>query len=428
MSFALESRGFSKKRSRVEMPEALEAKNFDMTTFVSILLLTAAGLVAIYSATFAADSVNLAKRFNQQFYFAIAGIIVMMVVAFLPVRWLSAIAWPFYALGIVALVYVILFGTEVYGQKNWITFGSFQFQPSELAKLATIMAVAKYLNGDRDLTRIGTLVFTMGLILLPTALILLEPDPGTSVIFLGVTMVILLWSGVDLFLLFSVVAPAITAVVSLFGRTPMMLGVFISGLLMFFVFRKNVVTTAVAFAIVIGAAFSTNMVYDSLKPYQKTRIQVLLDPELDPLGAGYNVIQTRMAIGSGGLTGKGYLEGTQTQLRYVPKQWTDFIISVPAEEFGFIGSIAIVLIYAFVIFRGVAIASSVRSKYSSVLAIGITGIWFLHITINIGMTLGLLPVVGIPLPFMSYGGTALMTNLLMGGILMNLYRNRRILF
>jgi rod shape determining protein RodA len=407
------------------MPEALEAKNFDMTTFISILLLTAGGLVAIYSATFAAEN---AMRFNQQFRFALAGIGVMLIVAFIPVRWLSAMTWPFYIVGLGALVYVLLFGTEVYGQKNWITFGTFQFQPSELAKLATIMAVAKYLNGDRDLTRIGTLLITMGIILLPTVLILAEPDPGSSMIFLGVLMITLLWSGVDLFLLFAVVAPAITAVVSLFGRTPMMLGVFISGLLMFFVFRKNLIPTALAFLIVIGAAFSTNIVYDSLKPYQKNRIQVLLDPELDPLGAGYNVIQTRMAIGSGGLTGKGYLEGTQTQLRYVPKQWTDFIISVPAEEFGFVGSLIFVLIYAFVIFRGVAIASSVRSKFSSVLAIGITGIWFLHITINIGMTLGLLPVVGIPLPFMSYGGTALLTNLLMGGILMNLYRNRRILF
>lgn len=407
------------------MPEALESKNFDFTTFLSILLLTAGGLVAIYSATYAASNET---RFVQQAYFALAGLAVMLVVAFLPVRWLSAMTWPLYAIGIGALIYVLLFGTEVYGQKNWISFGRFQFQPSELAKLATIMAVAKYLNGDRDLTRIGTLFMVMGLVLLPTALILLEPDPGTSVIFLGLTLVILLWSGVDLFLLFATIAPAITAIVSLFGRTPMMVGVFTSGLMMFFVFRKNLITTALAFTIVIGAAFSTNVVYDSLKPYQKNRVQVLLDPELDPLGAGYNVIQTRMAIGSGGLTGKGFLEGTQTQLRYVPKQWTDFIISVPAEEFGFIGSIVFVLIYAFVIFRGVAIASSVRSKFSSVLAIGITGIWFLHITINIGMTLGLLPVVGIPLPFMSYGGSALLTNLLMAGILMNLYRNRRILF
>ncbi len=155
---------------------------------------------------------------------------------------------------------------------------------------------------------------------------------------------------------------------------------------------------------------------------------MLLNPELDPLGAGYNVIQTRMAIGSGGILGKGYLKGTQTQLRYVPKQWTDFIISVPSEEFGFVGSVVILLLFLFVIFRGVAIASSVRSIFSSVVAIGIAGIWFLHVTVNIGMALGLMPVIGIPLPFMSYGGSALLTNLLMAGILMNLYRNRKVLF
>ena len=162
--------------------------------------------------------------------------------------------------------------------------------------------------------------------------------------------------------------------------------------------------------------------------YQKNRIEVLLNPELDPLGAGYNVIQTKMAIGSGGLTGKGYLQGTQTQLRYVPKQWTDFIISVPAEEFGFIGAMVILLLYVFLIYRSLAIASSVRSNFSSVVAIGITGIWFLHVTVNVGMTIGLIPVVGIPLPFMSYGGSSLITNMLMAGIMMNLYRTRRVNF
>lgn len=419
------SQNFSKERSRIEMPDALESRHFDWTTFFSIVLLTIGGLIAIYSATYAA---NMNPRFTQQSWFAMGGIVMMVIVGFLPVRWLAAITWPFYVVMLGALVAVLFFGVEVYGQRNWIAIGTFQFQPSELAKLATVMAVAKFLTGDRDLSHIKNLLVLAVLILVPTALILLEPDPGTSMIFLGLSMIVLLWAGADLFVLFAIVAPALTGVVSLFGRTPMMLGVFISGIVMFFIFRKNLIPTVLAFAIVIGAAFSTNMVYDSLKPYQKNRVQVLLDPELDPLGAGYNVIQTRMAIGSGGLAGKGWLKGTQTQLRYVPKQWTDFIISVPAEEFGFIGTSLFILIYAFVIFRGVAIASSVRSKFSSVLAIGITGIWFLHITINIGMTLGMMPIVGIPLPFMSYGGSALVTNLLMGGILMNLYRNRKLMF
>ncbi len=197
---------------------------------------------------------------------------------------------------------------------------------------------------------------------------------------------------------------------------------------LFLLFRKNLVTTVLVFALVAGAGFSSEMIYNRMHEYQKNRIEVLLNPELDPLGAGYNVIQTKMAIGSGGLTGKGYLQGTQTQLRYVPKQWTDFIISVPAEEFGFIGAMVILLLYLFLIYRSLAIASSVRSNFSSVVAIGITGIWFLHVTVNVGMTIGLIPVVGIPLPFMSYGGSSLITNMLMAGIMMNLYRNRRVVF
>ncbi len=403
----------------------LERKNFDVTTFFSVILLLIAGSLAIYSATYAA---NMNNRFGQQLLFAAGGIGGMIIMALLPVRWFQVIAYPLYVISLALLVFVAVKGKLVYGHRSWIAIGSFQFQPSEISKLATIFTIGAFLNKGRDLSKAKNVLIICGLVVLPVALIMKEPDPGTGVIFAGLMVILLLWSGVDLFLLAAVVIPALVAVLSLFGQTPTVISVLAGGAILFFIFRRNIILTILAFGVVIAVAFSTNFIYEHLHQYQRNRVQVLLDPELDPLGAGYNVIQTRMAIGSGGITGKGYLKGTQTQLRYVPKQWTDFIISVPAEEFGFIGAVVILLLYLFVIFRGVAIASSVRSMFSSVVAMGIAAIWFLHVTVNIGMALGLMPVIGIPLPFMSYGGSALLTNLLMAGILMNLYRNRKVLF
>lgn len=408
--------------------EALDVKDFDVSTFVFVLLLTIVGFFAIYSATSAAQMSDH-DRFSQQLLFGSVGIAILIVVALVPIRWFSLAAYPFYIISLGLLVLVLIKGEVVYNQKNWLAlWGDVRFQPSEIAKLGTIMALGKFLSGDRKLTRPFDIIVAGAIVLLPLALILLEPDPGSALIYMGLLFIVLLWAGTDLFFLLSVVGAALVAVLSLFGKTPMLVSVLSIGAMLFFFFRKNLIMTTIAFMIVIGASFSADFIYSHMHPYQRQRIDLLINPEMDPLGGGYNIIQTKMAIGSGGLTGKGYLQGTQTQLRFVPKQWTDFIMSVPAEEFGFIGAIIILLLYIFLIYRSLAIASSVRSNFSSVVAIGITAIWFLHVTVNIGMTLGLFPVVGIPLPFMSYGGSALITNMLMAGILMNLYRNRRVMF
>jgi rod shape determining protein RodA len=414
------------KLSSNNSSEVLDVKDFDIATFISVVVLTVTGFFAIYSATYAAQ---MNDRFSLQMLFAAGGLFVMVAVALLPVKWFSLAAYPFYIICLGLLVYVAFAGKLVYGQRSWIDIGGmFQFQPSEIAKLGTLMAVGKYLSGDRNLARPFDLIVVCLLIIIPIGLIMLEPDPGSAMIYAALLFIILLWSGADLFLLTAIIAPASVAVLSLFGMMPMLISSLFWCAVLFLMFNKNLVTTVVIFALVASAGFSSEMIYNRMHEYQKKRIEVLLNPEMDPLGAGYNVIQTKMAIGSGGLTGKGYLQGTQTQLRYVPKQWTDFIISVPAEEFGFIGAMVILLLYVFLIYRSLAIASSVRSNFSSVVAIGITGIWFLHVTVNIGMTIGLIPVVGIPLPFMSYGGSSLITNMLMAGIMMNLYRTRRVNF
>jgi rod shape determining protein RodA len=405
--------------------EGIDVRDFDVSMFISVMLLTVTGFFAIYSATYAAQ---MNDRFDLQLLFAAGGITIMILVALVPVRWFAVAAYPFYILSLALLVYTAVAGKLVYGQRSWISIGSLlQFQPSELAKLATLMAVGKFLGDDRKLTRPADFTMVCLLVITPIVLILLEPDPGSAMVYVALLVIILLWSGTDLFLMTALLAPASVAVLSLFGKTPMIVSTIFWCAVIFFLFRKHLVTTMLVFVLIASTGFSSELIYNRMHQYQRQRIEVLLNPEMDPLGAGYNIIQTKMAIGSGGLTGKGYLKGTQTQLRYVPKQWTDFIISVPAEEFGFIGSMIILLLYVFLIYRSLAIASSVRSNFSSVVAIGITGIWFLHIAVNIGMTLGLVPVVGIPLPFMSYGGSALITNMLMAGIMLNLYRNRRVM-
>jgi rod shape determining protein RodA len=412
-------------KKNIRQADLPDVKDFDILTFLAVILLTVAGFVAIYSATYSA---NMNDRYSMQLFYAAVGAVIMIGAALVPVRWFAGASYPFYILCLALLAYVAFAGKVVYGQRSWIIIGSIQFQPSEIAKLATIMAVGKYLGSDRSLSRWSDLFVVVMLVLIPVGLILLEPDPGSAMIYVAMLVIILLWSGADLFLLTAIIAPAAVAILSLFGTLPMMIATIVFGAALFLLFRKNIILTVLLFILTAGAGFSSEYIYDHLHEYQKKRVDVLLDPESDPLDAGYNIIQTKMAIGSGGLTGKGFLQGTQTQLRYVPKQWTDFIISVPAEEFGFIGAMIILLLYIFLVYRSIAIASSVRSTFSSVLAIGITAVWFLHITVNIGMSLGLMPVVGIPLPFMSYGGSSLLTNMLMAGMMMNLYRSRRVMF
>jgi len=195
------------------------------------------------------------------------------------------------------------------------------------------------------------------------------------------------------------------------------------GLLFFF--RRNIFNSAVIFSVNLAAGFLFDVMFKYLKPHQQKRIITFLDPGADPLGAGYNAIQAKVAIGSGGLTGKGFLQGNQTQLRFIPEQWTDFIFCVIGEEFGFIGSFSIIILYLIIMLRMLKLATSVKDRFSSLVVIGILSLFFTHFSINVGMNLGLMPVIGVPLPFMSYGGSAMLSNLILLGIVLNIYRNRK---
>jgi rod shape determining protein RodA len=298
-------------------------------------------------------------------------------------------------------------------------------QPSEFAKITTALALATYLSRSNvSLLNMRDLITAASIVMLPVALIMMQPDFGTAVIYLGMFFPVLYWGGASRFILLSLIAPGAVALAALFGTTPFLITVLVFGVLLYLT-KDNRVLAAVVFSAMVLVGISVQFIYDGLKPYQQKRIASFLDPNADPLGAGYNILQSKVAIGSGGLFGKGYLHGTQTQLNFIPEQWTDFIFCVPGEEFGFAGAATVLLLFAYLLFRCVTLSSTVKSTYASYVSMAIGGILASHVFINIGMSLGLLPVIGVPLPFLSYGGSALLAGMIMVGILMNLYANRK---
>ncbi len=395
----------------------------DWFSLFCVLLLCAIGLASIYSATVNA---GMPTYFARQGAFTLVGLVIMVGIIYIPTRWLE-VASPFlYGISLALLGAVLFIGKTVNGQKNWLPLGPVTFQPSEVAKVCTLMAIALFMaRPNVNLHTIRDLFTVFLYIAAPVGLIILEPDYGSATVFIGMFLGIALWGGADLFLLYALITPPLAAVAALFGQQTLIVALVLISLGAF-AFRRTIIVTAVVISLSIGAGYGMPWVVNNvLKPYQKTRIEILLDPNKDPRGQGYNVVQSKMAVGSGGLWGRGFQQGTQTQLRYIPKQWTDFIYCVPTEEFGFVGGTLVLALLAGLCMRLVRIAELVQRRFESTIIAGIAAIWTYHTFVNIGMALGLLPVIGIPLPFMSAGGTSLVINLAMLGLVMNFFRQMR---
>ncbi len=395
---------------------------FDLKTFAIAIALVAIGLVSIYSATYDARASAI---FYKQLTWAGVGVLVLLFAVLLPFRVLQAVSFPAYGLTIALLIAVLVIGRTVSGSTSWFNFGAFRLQPAEFAKITTVLALASYLSRPNvSLGNIKDFGVAAAIVMTPVVLIMLQPDTGTAIIFLGLLFPILFWGGATRFVLLALTAPGLVAIAALIGTTPFLIAIVVIGTLLFFS-KENRLAAAIVFAVTTLVGLSVQVIYDRLKPYQQKRISTFLDPNADPLGAGYNILQSKVAIGSGGLFGKGYLQGSQTQLNFIPEQWTDFIFCVPGEEFGFLGATVVLALFALLLARCVSIASTVNSRFASFTAIGFFGIIGIHAIINIGMAVGLLPVIGVPLPFLSYGGSALLASMAMVGILMNLYANRK---
>ncbi len=395
---------------------------FDIKTFAIAAALIIIGLVAIYSATYDARASAI---FYKQLTWAGVGVLVLLFALLLPFRLLQAVSFPAYGLTIALLIAVLVVGRTVSGSTSWFNLGALRLQPSEFAKITTVLALASYLSRPNvSLANIKDFGVAAAIVLTPVALIMLQPDTGTAVIFVGLLFPILFWGGATRFVLLALMAPGVVAVAALIGTTPFLIAIVVIGALLFFS-KENRLAAAIVFAVTTLVGLSVQVIYERLKPYQQKRIATFLDPNADPLGAGYNILQSKVAIGSGGLFGKGYLAGSQTQLNFIPEQWTDFIFCVPGEEFGFLGATVVLVLFALLLARCVSIASTANSRFASFTAIGFFGVIGIHAIINIGMAVGLLPVIGVPLPFLSYGGSALLASMTMVGILMNLYANRK---
>ncbi|MEX2117689.1 MAG: rod shape-determining protein RodA [Bacteroidota bacterium] len=395
---------------------------FDFKAFFLTMGLVVIGLVSVYSATYDAGAASI---FQRQLMWAGIGFIGMIVAAVLPLKTIQRLSVPAYVVSLVILFVVLVVGKTVSGSKSWLGVGGLGGQPSELAKVATILALGAFLAKTTTVVSDPKhLFFAIAIALIPTALVLAQPDVGTSMVFFALLLPVLYWAGVDNFVLAAILSPVIVAVGALLGTFFFIVSVLVCAVLLY-MSRQNRFIAAMAFAVTLAVGVSVQFVYERMPAYQQKRIITFLNPESDPLGSGYNVLQAKVAIGSGGLFGKGYLQGSQTQLNFIPEQWTDFIFCVPGEEFGFFGASIVLLLFGGLLLHGIKVASVSKNRFAGIAAIGITAVLATHMLINIGMSMGLMPVVGIPLPFLSYGGSALLMNMVMSGLLMNFWANRK---
>jgi rod shape determining protein RodA len=399
----------------------LNPKKIDWLLFASVLLLIAAGLLSIFSATHNAD---IFVRFQKQLFWAVLGILLLVLVLLAPPRFYHYVAYLSYAVSLLLLLLVLLFGKTIAGNAGWFGIAGYGIQPSEFAKITTILALGRFLSDSTtSMSSFRDLSKAVGIVALPWTLILLQPDFGTGLVYWAIFLAMIFWAGAEMVLLLTLLSPVLVAVLSIIGLWYFLAAALVVSLL-FYVMKRNLGVALMFLALNLSIGFGVQYFYSHLPEYQQNRIAVFVDPTEAPLSAGWNVIQSKVAIGSGGLTGRGYLQGSQTQLRFVPEQWTDFIFCVPAEEFGFMGGTAILLLYSILFFRGLRMARGMEFRFSSVVAIGITTLFLFHVFINIGMTQGLLPVIGIPLPFMSYGGSFFLTSILAVGILLHAWATR----
>ncbi len=398
-------------------------ERIDMLLLIVTIAVVISGLLAIFSATYTSG----ADYFSKQLSFSIIGIFLMLLISYIPPRFIAKSSYVFYLISIVLLVLVLIIGKKISGSRSWFSMGGFGIQPSEFAKIATILALANFLSqsedGFRNVNKPLEFIKACALVLIPVVLIMRQPDMGTSLVFLSLILPVLFWAGLSPYVLFIIISPVLVVLGAFFGMSYFIASIIIVGIILL-LFKRNIFVALGIIVINLIIGYSFDSLYHKLQPYQQNRINALFDPTTDPLGSGYNVIQSKVAIGSGGLFGKGFLQGTQTQLKFIPEQWTDFIFCMIGEEFGFVGSVFILLLYMIIIFQLVNNAYLTKNKFLSIACIGFSSIILFHLVINVGMTIGIMPVIGIPLPMMSYGLSSLLSFLVMMGIGMSAYRYR----
>jgi rod shape determining protein RodA len=406
-------------------------RHLEWAIIVIWIALASIGLIAIYSATQGPGSeflpIGIQGNFFKQSIFVALSVVMLAVIQFMQPRIFQTGSYAFYLFCLVLTLATIFIGVEINGARSWIRIGGINLQVSELTKFATVMAVSAFLSGQRDILgeRIGPALVAVILIIIPAGIIFLQNDTGTALVLIGLIPIMLFWSGIPYGIALLMISPAI---IGYFSIIAWYYGLFIAVVfvgLIFFVQRRTWLTvTSAALGVAIVSSVQI-VLFRILQPHQRARIEVFTNPESDPLGAGWNVLQARTAIGSGGMTGKGFLEGTQTQLRFIPEQWTDFIFTVIGEEFGFIGGALVIILFTILLLRLLTLAGMHKHPFAQMVTVGVVGIILIHLVVNLGSALGLLPVIGIPLPFISYGGSSFLVNTFMLAVCLNMWHHHR---
>ncbi len=388
----------------------------DKQLLVVFLVLVIFGWLNIFAATITEghESIfDLSQSYGRQAFFIGVSLILGGIVVLFDARFFSSFSWITYASLLVVLVFTIFFGSVVNASKSWFKIGAFAIQPSEFAKYATALALAKYLSGVTAtrlvLSKKLLAVFLFGL---PASLILLQNDTGTALVFSSFILVLYREGYIKAWVVALAISAAFLFVLTLIFDQFIIIAalVVISTSVLFFFKRIRSAWKAIVVILFLLSSYvySIDYIYDNvLRPHQKLRIEVLLDEKVDLKGAGYNLHQSKIAIGSGGLLGKGFLQGTQTRYDFVPAQGTDFIFCTVGEEWGFLGTFSVIALFIWLIYRIIVLAERQRSVFARVYGYSIASILFFHFFVNIGMTIGLVPVIGIPLPLLSYGGSSL---------------------
>ena len=425
---------------------------FDYFLILVVAILVTFGVLFIYSSSINSEGVSVTNEYVKQIIWASIGLVLMIFVTLYDYRKTKDFSLWIYIAYIFILIYTRIFGRYVNGAKSWIGIGEFGIQPSEFGKIFFILFLARYLDNSKNESGLKRFIIATVILLIPMGLILLQPDMGTASVYFPIFIVMCFFANIPFVYIFYILSYGILAIfftfipvwnmeinsnpnqfLQIFSNLKLMLILISStgiitllGIIIrrYFHAPKYIFWISYAFSILTLALASSILLGKVLKDYQIKRLIIFMDPNTDPLGSGWNIIQSKIAIGAGGLFGQSYLHGTQSHYRFLPQQSTDFIFSILSEEFGFIGGIVVFSLYLFIFIRILIITQKCSNRYGCYIAVGIFAMFIYHFVINVGMVMGIMPITGIPLLFLSYGGSSLLTAMTCIGLLMSI-NNRR---
>lgn len=429
---------------------------YDYIILLSVLILVTLGVLFIYSSAINSEGVCVTNEYIKQIIWGGIGLFMMILISFYDYRRLQRVSYWFYIAFIILLVYTRFFGRYVNGARSWLGIGDFGIQPSEFCKVFFILALSKYLTESKNEKPLRRFFIAMCIMGLPCGLILIQPDMGTASVYIPVFLVMCFMAGIPVkfiaFVLFMGLSTIFFAILPVWNAriagsahrwitilTNMKLRIvlimvttsisliavvvrrYFHGKRYFFWIAYWFIITTLGLILSLGLS-------KFLKEYQIMRLIIFMDPNVDPLGSGWNIIQSKIAIGSGSFLGRGYLNGTQSHYRFLPQQSTDFIFSILSEEFGFLGGMVVYFLYFVILVRLIQLMKTLSNNFGLFIVSGVLAMFSFHFFINVGMVMGIMPITGIPLLFLSYGGSSLLTSMLCIGLVMNIYRHKKDLY